>query len=507
MRIVSTPLAASVSLPTPRPCGADARLFEAVVRADGVGTSLDRLRESGAVVVTTGQQPGLFTGPLYTVFKALSAVALARELEALWQRPVVPVFWLANDDHDFAESNHAAWFATDGSLRECVLRERPADAPMLPMYREPLGSEIGPVLAQLAADLEGASARDDVLAWLGRHYRPEASIGEAYGGALAELLAPYGVVCLDASHRALKQRAAPLLMEALAKSAAMEAPLTALAAELAERRVDPGVAVGDGATLVFIEGAQGRDRLVRVDDGYVARRSGEHFTDAQLSAIAASEPERLSPNVLLRPVVESSILPTVAYVAGPGELRYFALTPPVYQALGVSRQLPVPRWSGVIVEPRVDRVLAKFGIELDELLQSEGTAEARIVRDQLPGDVTTPLARLRAALEAEYTALAEGAATVDPTLEKSVLGSRGQALRGLEDVEKKVLQHLKKRRETELAQVGRARSAVRPGGQPQERVVTIGSFLARLGPGLMDDLLVEIATWYARTLEAPVRAS
>lgn len=507
MRIVGTPLAAPVGWPEPRPCAADARLFEAVVAPHAVGPSLDRLREPGAVVVTTGQQPGLFTGPLYTVFKALSAVALARELEAAWRRPVVPVFWLATDDHDFAESNHAAWLATDGTLHEHVLRERPADAPMLPMYREPLGEQVDAALEQLASDLAGASSRDEVLDWLGRHYRPERTVGAAYAGALAELLAPFGVVCLDASHRALKQRAAPLLVEALAKSEAIEAPLVALAAELAARRADPGVAVGDGATLVFLEGAKGRDRLVRADDGFVTRRGGERFTLAELSAIAAAEPERLSPNVLLRPVVESSILPTVAYVAGPGELRYLALTPPVYQALGVARQLPVPRWSGLIVEPRVDRVLGKFGIALEELLGAEGVAEARLVRDQLPVEVTRPLARLREVIEVEYEALATGAAGVDPTLEKSVLGSRGHALHGLQEVEKKVLQHLKRRRETELAQVTRARLAVRPGGRPQERVLTIGSFLARLGPGLLDALLVEIAAWYARTLEAPVRGS
>jgi bacillithiol biosynthesis cysteine-adding enzyme BshC len=507
MRIVGTPLAAPVGRPEPRPCAADVRLFEAVVAPHAVGPSLDRLREPGAVVVTTGQQPGLFTGPLYTVFKALSAVALARQLEAGWRRPVVPVFWLATDDHDFAESNHAAWLASDGALREYVLRERPADAPMLPMYREPLGEHVDAALAQLAADLAGASSRDDVLAWLGRHYRPDMTVGAAYAGALAELLAPFGVVCLDASHRALKQRAAPLLMEALAKSETMEGPLVALAADLAGRRADPGVVVGDGATLVFLEGAQGRDRLVRAAEGYVTRRSGERFTLAELSAIAAAEPERLSPNVLLRPVVESSILPTVAYVAGPGELRYLALTPPVYEALGVGRQLPVPRWSGLIVEPRVDRVLGKFGIALEELLGAEGVAEARLVRDQLPAEVTRPLARLREVIEAEYEALATGAAGVDPTLEKSVLGSRGSALHGLQEVEKKVLQHLKRRRETELGQLARARVAVRPGGRPQERVLTIGSLLARLGPGLLDELLVEIAAWYARTLEAPVRGS
>jgi uncharacterized protein YllA (UPF0747 family) len=110
-------------------------------------------------------------------------------------------------------------------------------------------------------------------------------------------------------------------------------------------------------------------------------------------------------------------------------------------------------------------------------------------------------------IEAEYEALATGAAGVDPTLEKSVLGSRGHALHGLQEVEKKVLQHLKRRRETELGQLTRARLAVRPGGRPQERVLTIGSFLARLGPPLLDALLVEIAAWYARTLEAPARGS
>jgi bacillithiol biosynthesis cysteine-adding enzyme BshC len=316
MRLVSTPLAAPVGLPSPRPCGADARLFEAVVAPHAVAGSLERLREPGAVAVTTGQQPGLFTGPLYTVFKALSAAALARELETVWQRPVVPVFWLATDDHDFAESNHAAWLASDGTLRECVLRERPADAPMLPMYREPLGPEVETVLAQLAADLDGASSKDDVLAWLGRHYRPEATVGAAYAGALAELLAPYGVVCLDASHRALKQQAAPLLMEALAKSAAMEAPLTALAASSQRaRRSGCGRRRGRNARVPRGCAGQGPPRA----SGRGLRRAphGERFTMAELAAIAAAEPERLSPNVLLRPVVESRLLPTVAYVAGP----------------------------------------------------------------------------------------------------------------------------------------------------------------------------------------------
>jgi bacillithiol biosynthesis cysteine-adding enzyme BshC len=506
MRVVTTPLAASVPMPAPRPCPCPQPLLDAVVGPEGVAGPLARLREQGTVVVTTGQQPGLFTGPLYTVFKALSAAALARRLEREWQRPVVPVFWLATDDHDFAEANHAAWLSGDGTLRHHALRERAADAPLTPMYREPLGPDVVVALDLLRADLEGASGRDDVLAWLERHYRPDATVGEAYGGALAELLAPHGVVCVDASRRALKAEAAPLLLRALARQEAMAGPLAALAAELAASHADPGVAVGDGATLVFVEGTQGRDRLVRSGDDFVARRSGERYSLADLERIAAESPERLSPNVLLRPVVESAILPTVAYVAGPGELRYLALTPPVYEALGVPRQRPVPRWSGFVVEPRVDRVLAKFDLALDDLLE-EGAAERRIVRDQLPDEVTAPLGRLRSTLERDYESLAAAAAAIDPTLEKSVQGTRTQALKGLEDAEKKIVANLKRRRETELVQVARARAAVRPDGKPQERVLTVASLLARLGPSLLDAVAAEIEGWYGAALEAPTAVS
>ncbi|HEX5633633.1 MAG TPA: bacillithiol biosynthesis BshC, partial [Gemmatimonadales bacterium] len=150
--------------------------------------------------------------------------------------------------------------------------------------------------------------------------------------------------------------------------------------------------------------------------------------------------------------------------------------------------------------------LAKFGLALEDLLV-DGAAERRIVRDQLPADVTGPLARLRASLEQDYEALAAGAAAVDPTLEKSVQGARGQALKGLDDTERKIVANLKRRRETELAQVGRIRAAVRPDGKPQERVLTAASLLARLGPAMLDAVLAEVEAWYAVALEAPSAVS
>ena len=500
MRFVPTPLPATVALPAQRPGGVDPRVLEAAVVAPCMPEARERLLAPGTVVITTGQQPGLFTGPLYTVYKALSAVALARQLESEWQVPVVPVFWLATDDHDLAEAATASWPAADGGIRTVTLRERPPDGVLTPMYREPLGPVIAGALSALEGDLQGDFA-SDTLEWLRRHYRPEATVGGAYAHAMAELLCPWGVVCLDAGSTALKRLAAPWLMKALQVSNGLNRSLEARARDLAAAGHDPDVALSPEATLVMLEGAAGRDRLMRDGSHFRTRRGGEAFTLAELAALAAQSPERLSPNVLLRPVIESALLPTTAYVAGPGELRYLALTPPVYEALDVPRQEPVPRWSGVVVDARVDRVMAKFGLELGELLGSPGALESRLARSQLPASLDGGIARLRAALEREYESLARGTIEVDPTLEKTVLGARGQALHGLAEIERKLVQHLKRRSEMELGQVARARALVRPEGKPQERVFTVAPFLARYGRVFLDDMLASAATWYAAALE------
>lgn len=502
LRIHATPIAPAVRLPVPRDGGLDPALLPALHARGAAAAQLARLREPGVLVVTTGQQPGLFTGPLYTVYKALSAAALARELERAWQRPVVPVFWSAGDDHDFAEVNHAAWLERSGELRTAVLRERAADAPLTPMYREPLGPEVAAALDALAEDLPPSDFRDATLEWLRAAYRPDATVAGAYLEALAELLGPAGIVVFESTHAAAKRAALPHLLRALRDAEPLDAALAGRAAELRRAGQDPGIATGDGATLVMLEAGLGRDRLVADGAGaWTTRRSRERFTLADLERTGADDPQRLSPNVLLRPAIESALLPTVAYVAGPGELRYLALTPPVYAQLQLPQQTPVARWSGVLIEPRVDRVLDKFGVTADELLDPDSGVERRVVLDQLPDHAADALTALRDALESGYARLAAAAKDVDPTLVKSVEGTRNQALAGTHDVERKLVQHLKRRQETELNQLTRARTALRPDGKPQERVLTVAPFLARYGFELVPALLERIGEWYAAALE------
>jgi len=467
-RIVTTPLAAAAAAPaagTPRRVSAD------VLAAVMPGPGRDRLAAGEVLVVTTGQQPGLFTGPLYTIYKALSAAALARRLERERKVPVVPVFWVAGDDHDFAEANHAFVLNAAGEAVRIVLRERPADGLLLPLFREPCAPEIGGALDQLRAALPETEYKADVIAWLEASYRPDTNLADACAEALNRLLGPRGIAVFRSHDAAAKRAAAPFLLRAL------------------------DVVLPDGLSPVLVEGSAGRDRLRGDGDAPVTRRSGERFTPEALERIAAESPERLSPNVLLRPVIEAALFPTVAYAAGPGELEYLPEATPLYERLGVTPQTPVPRWSGLVIESRVEKVLERYGLTPVDFAGPAGALEARFARDAVPPEVADTLVRLRAELDLQYQRLGTEIARLDPTLERTVQSARNAALAGTHDVEKKVVASLKRANETLAGQLARARAAFAPEGKPQERVLTAASFLARYGPGLVDAIDAEVARW------------
>jgi uncharacterized protein YllA (UPF0747 family) len=471
-RIVTTPITGAPAVPV---AGTPRRVSAEVLRAVMPGPGRDRLAAGEVLVVTTGQQPGLFTGPLYTIYKALSAAALARRLERERNVPVVPVFWVAGDDHDFAEANHADVLNAAGEVVRIVLRERPADGLLLPLYREPCGPEIGAALEQLRAALPDTEFKADVLSWLEASYRPDANLADAGADALNHLLAPRGIAVFRAYDPAAKRAAAPLLLRAL------------------------DVELPDGLSPVLVEGSAGRDRLRAIAgggaDAPVTRRSGERFTPAALERIAAESPERLSPNVLLRPVIEAALFPTVAYAAGPGELDYLPEAAPLYRHLDVTPQAPVPRWSGVLLESRVEKVLERYHLTSEDFLGPVGALEARLAKDAVPPDIVETLVRLRAELDLHYERLATAIARLDPTLERTVQSARNAALAGTQDVEKKLVASLKRANETLAGQLARARAALAPEGKPQERVLTLASFLVRYGPGLMDEIEAEVARW------------
>ncbi len=494
--IVDTPINEPVPPVSPREGGWNPALLPALVGPPGKDL-LARLRLPDALVVTTGQQPGLFTGPAYAITKALSARGLARTLEQRWQRPVIPVYWVPGDDHDLREAGTVAWIGADGALVSASLPDRPSDAPLTPMFREVLGPAISDALERFERSFADTPEREATLGWLRRHYTPHATVAGSYAAALAELLAPLGIVCLDSTHPSVKREAGTFLVRALEQADQLGGVLAGQNQRLKARGIDAGVPIEEGASLVFLEGRMGRDRLVRsgAPERFQLRRTHEQFSLDELRAIAATDPTRLSANVLLRPVLESALVPTVAYVAGPAELRYLALTEPLYDVLKVPRQQPVPRWSGLLIEPRVTRVLKKQGVGLDELVV-EGALESNIARRAFPAGTEDALRALMQAIEQRYPPVIRAAAAIDPTLEARADGARRRALFEAEALEKKLIQHAKKRERTEIEQIVLARTSVRPHGKPQERVISLSGFLARYGPMVLEELADHIARWY-----------
>ncbi len=457
----------------PRAATWDGTLGAALYPSSTVAAQLERLGTPGALAVTTGQQPGLFTGPLYTIHKAVAAQALAARLEREWRRPVVPIFWLAGDDHDFREASVARWIDRSGELVTWRLTDRPPDAPQLPMYRQQL-TEARVGLGLLEASLPAGPGRDATVAWLARHYRDGATLQQACGGALAELLAPFGIVVLDPTHPAFKQRQAPILAAALRAAAELDTRLAELPG------VDTGITAGHGETLVFIETVAGRDRLVIDGDGYRARRSGEAFTSTRIEQLLADEPARFSANVLLRPIVESALLPTVAYVGGAAEIRYQTQqSAALYAPLGVSPQQPVRRWGGTVVEAWADRLLARLDLTPEQVQGDDGSIGRRILRQDLPAEATATIAELREHLAAADTALRAAGAAIDPVLDRSIAGRMHHLAVTVDAIERSLERHLRKRDATAWQQFARLRAAFLPGGVPQERSLTAATFLAR----------------------------
>lgn len=479
-------------------------VLPAIVPAAGTDALAARLSLPGALTVTTGQQPALFLGPLYTLHKALSAAALARLLEERWQRPVVPVFWVAGDDHDWEEARVAHWLDDVGQLITDVLPEREPDAPMTPLWRERLGPDIGSIVERFARGHAGTPAAGPVLELLERWFVPEQTMAGASCHMLAELLAPHGVLVLDSTAEPFKRAGAPLLIRAVREHAKLSRQIQERTAELQRAGRDPGIEHDPAATLVMLDGPDGRDRIVSDGPRYRLRRAGQSLSLLDLERIAEREPQRLSANVLLRPVLESELLGTVAYCAGPGELRYLALARAVFETLGVPLPAPVPRWSGVIVDSYTDRMLARFGLSFEELRDPARDVLAKAAADRLTPATVTALNDLRRSAREHFQVLGREAAAIAAPLERSAEGSARRVEFELGRLERRLVRSLKRRHETELRQLVRARTFVLPAGRPQERMLCVPEPLARFGLPVMEAVQEAALAGYQSALEGPL---
>lgn len=451
---------------------------------------LHRLVEQGGVVVTTGQQAGLFTGPLYTIHKALTLVRLAEALERELQTLVVPVFWVASEDHDWDEVNHACFAVGTDQVHRVQLDG--AAEPPLPMADRRLGDGVRNVLDEASQLIGSFSFAEGVLTSVRDAYRPENTVAGGFARLLHQLLSPFDVCLTDAADPALKQASAPLLRQALGEASRHEAVLATRGAALREAGYAEQVAVLPEATNVFWHGEAGRFRIYRQGGGFAVPETGERWDESELLARVEREPGRFSPNVFLRPVVESAVFPTLAYVAGPGEISYFAQVNALFPEFGLEPPVVVPRASVLLVEPAMQRLLEKLELEAGQLRAPRHELAELLAQRAMPPEVAQTLQELTGSVNRGYARLIESAGAIDPPLQAALASLRNQVLAQIDDSERKVVRHLKRRQEIALSQLDRLRANLVPDGEPQERVLNVLPLLARYGPELLREIAAAI---------------
>jgi bacillithiol biosynthesis cysteine-adding enzyme BshC len=465
-----------------------ARAAEAIgVPPGGDASRLERFVQEGGYVVTTGQQPGLFGGPLYSIYKGLTAARLAQALEARLGKPVIPVFWVASEDHDWAEANHTHVVGLDNELHTPQV---PAPDPDVhpALHRIPLGHEI----IDLRDDFLQNLPQSDFSAPYFELLRGAAVEGATLPGSFREileaLLGPYGMFFTDAADPALKKASASLLREELTRSEELGSILASTGSRLEEAGYGLQVALMEDGVNLFLEGPAGRERLYREDGGYRLRVSGQHLSLEEVLARAGADPRALSPNVLLRPVAESAVFPTLSYVAGPGEMAYYAQLKDYFEAFGIRMPVIHPRNGATVVETKIRKVLDKFGLDVPALNRPFHEIASEIARDEVPEDVRRALGALRGAIGKGVGELQGVVKAVDPTLKGPVQHVRSQAFAALDDLEKKIVHAVKRESEIALSQLEKAQLHLFPAGKPQERVVNAFYYLARYGGAFLDEV-------------------
>lgn len=374
--------------------------------------NIERLR-NGAAALVTGQQVGLFGGPMFDIYKALTAVKLANEATAAGV-DCVPVFWLASYDHDLAEVNHVSLPGTEGALQTLTTPSQGALGAPVGTVR--LGDEILSVVEQAAALL----GDNEITALLRETYRSGETLGTAFARFFARLFADWGVIVLDASDGELHRIAEPVYRAAIERADELAAAVLARGQALEAAGYHQQVKVTPSSVLMFTihDGARSAIHHHSQSDThqFTIGEGAEKISQAELLQRLHSGPEKFSPNVLLRPIIEDYLLPTLAYTGGPAEAAYFAQSAAVYEKL-LGRVTPViPRFSATIVEPKVQRLLERHGISVPAVFAGPEALRRQLSANNLPEDLQAAFDDARKSLDSQLATVTEKLTKLDRTL-------------------------------------------------------------------------------------------
>ncbi len=442
--------------------------------------NLDRLQK-GAATVVTGQQVGLLGGPAFCVYKALTAIRLAKELTANGT-DAVPIFWLATEDHDLAEIDHA-FFGARGALERFDLGIPGAEGRRVGEI--PLGEAIREISSRAREMLEGAAA-EDVARWISQSYRPEETFGSAFAKLMTRIFAGRGLIFLDPLSPELHQLSAQTMLRALKEHQALAKELVARSTALGHAGFHAQVKVTENSTLVFriVDGQ--RVAIRPRNGGFAAGNIQESFEETWKAV--EDHPEQFSANALLRPVIQDTLLPTFAYIGGPAEIAYHAQTSVVYKRLLGRAPAILPRAGFTLVAPHVANLLKKYNVDVRDVFAGRQKLRPLMEAEVLPRELTERFAEGEKKLQGLLEDLRGPLAKLDQTLAGALDTAAEKMLYQFNGVRSKAGRAEGFRTGVLDSHEREITSLLLPNNELQERSLSLLPFLAAQGRELLDRL-------------------
>jgi len=443
-------------------------------------SAIERLASESTFVVTTGQQTGLFGGPLYTLYKALTAVRLAEELTRRLKTEVYPLFYLVSEDHDFAEVQWAGLLDAGHSFRTIEFTD-PHPGSRLPVCARSLDRSIDGVIDELDSMTPASEFKSAVLEQLGSCYAGKVPYHVAFARWMIKLLQPRPIVVLDASDPGFKSRAADLFERELREDLSGRA-MRSTNEELRRMGYHEQIPYQHGRPSLFLL-SNGRHALQRENDG-----QWRSLNDDALHGLAELGPERLSPKAALRPVVESALLPALCYVGGPGEIAYWAQLKGVFEAFQVHMPVVKPRAGFTLLEPGIKRRLNKLSLSPLSMVLDPEEARKNTLGATLPPEFEEKLERFRASTDRTWSELRTKIAGLDRSLDKVLDRGKAQIMRQVELLRNRAITAAEQREHNTAEHIRVIIENLRPAGELQERKLNITPFLFKYDWSLIDTL-------------------
>ncbi len=452
--------------------------------------NIERLRQNDSVVIITGQQAGLFTGPLYTVFKALTAIKLANQLRDKGVN-AIPVFWIAAEDHDFAEVNHTRLVNRDGQLVTITYTAcSPAEGK--PVGAVNLKEGINENLDELIAALPESEFTPQLAADLRESYQPGTGFADAFGKMMMKLFGKFGVVLINPLDDRLKQIGGTIYSQAMQRSGEFASALVQQSSALEAAGYHAQVYTSKESVPLFMMDEGRRTAMVQRDGHFYLKGREKQFLRDELLDTVHRCPACFSPNVTLRPIVQDFLLPTAIYIGGPAEIAYFAQLRAGYQLLGRIEPLVLSRASFTLLEKRHAKTLSKNGLQFSDLFAGLNEVMTKIAEQRLDQETAAAFDETEQVFDAQLDKLQNALQKVEPTLAAALKNGRGSIVSNIQRLRASYVKNISQRDEATRHQIERAFAVLYPNKGLQEREINVSYFLARYGYELLDRIYDEI---------------